>query len=528
MTAKRYFKRHVPIVIAAALVFGTGCDAEDSRGAPWDVDAGDDTSQTHDATSQPDVPGAPDGADRNEDRPPVFSSCQDETSRHPTEVKLRGSPRIEEGLELNWSFPLPLPGSFGATEDVERVGAPSLMARASAPFDPVASFTSESRDDEFYNVQEWGIDTFTGAEVGGGSGGSSAETFRSISANPVVSASRSSGHIAGEYLERLDRFSLEVSWETNRSASSTGMPVEIPNPEREIGRFGMFPGGLFVLNWANSHLLGLDPNFFVDPEDRGFPVIESWAADADYLWGGGASSPRIEWVSGPRPDESVVLLRDGEQSTKWVRVDRCGEVSDVYAAPGLRREILWTGEGYLVLMDDEALPGGPRPIHVGEDGTVRAATFGCRNLVERQEDEWACLRLAQTGFTAVTFGPNLEQRNERALPGTWSTARLDLAADGGALVFSGTTTLNGERQFQVGVLGDDTSEAITIEPVVGDEATRAVMRDRIGVIGPSGVFVFTTANAVYGVETPFPGLANTRHPRTLYGGNESRGYVSVE
>jgi hypothetical protein len=527
-TASRFLAALMTLTLVCA---GFGCDDDDADARPWELDDGADAGVNADGGAYPDVPGVHDDANRDQDRPEFFVGCQDETDVHRPEVKLRGSPRIEDGLDLNWSYVLPLPGQFGATEDVERVSAPSLSAHPNNRFSPYASFSSESRSDEMYNVQDWGVATFTGAEVGGGSSGSSVERFRSISPNPVIPALDSSAQIVGEYYAFNDRIGVDVHWESDSASASTGMPMPVPNPERTIGRFGMFPGGLYLLHWGARSVVGINPAYFDAPPDESRRRrLVRWSAHADYLWGAGASSPTVEWIAGPRPGEAVVLLDAGDMGKKWVRLDRCGEARDLYAAADLARDILWTGQGYIVLLEDEQLPGGARPLHIAEDGTVRGASFGCRHLVERQQDRWACLRQTQTGFTAVTFGPDMKRLDEKPLPGTgWSTARLDLAGDGGALVFTGLGVGDdGTRQFQIGMLSEGFSGTLQIPPETGAQPTPEVLRDRIGVLGPSGVFVFTTEHAVYGVETPIPGLANTRHPRTLYAGNESRGFVSVE
>ena len=96
------------------------------------------------------------------------------------------------------------------------------------------------------------------------------------------------------------------------------------------------------------------------------------------------------------------------------------------------------------------------------------------------------------------------------------------------MVVTGTAIQSGSgRTYAAGILepSRERSAAILVDPVSGDDASPDAMHDRIAVLASDGILAFTTHTGVYAIKTHLSGLANTRHPRTLWAGNDARGYV---
>jgi hypothetical protein len=240
--------------------------------------------------------------------------------------------------------------------------------------------------------------------------------------------------------------------------------------------------------------------------------------------------PRIERLAGPRPTEAVVLLENGDGARAWFAVDRCGEWTEIVASYQLGPEILVAGDDYLVQLAVPTQPGGLRVARVREGSIVAESNFGCLNIVERSTDRWACLSQTQTGPAVITFDADLTELDFEPLPTaenfTWSSAHLALAGNGGAVVVRGVgLSPDGRMRHMVAIVHGEDSVALALETAAGDTVEPSSRPGRVGVLSSSGEFVFTTDRAFYAVQTHLAGLADTRHPRAWWDGNESRGYV---
>jgi hypothetical protein len=528
------------ISLALLGICAQGCDPDDSRGAPWDVENPPDVERADSDAERDDVgPDAddtdtvPDTDATEPDYPSFFIDCQPEEAGPPAERVYRDNVPTSYTLELEWSA-APKLEKFDEVFEATRISAPS--SSVTPPRQPTVLVTAQTTDDDV-KTGRWETDTSNGNVLSRGALSASGELFRSTAAMPAVRALSGQatwvGILSSSATSRRARLHLDWDFAPERGFISRGYSIEdIPrSSEKVVGRLGLFPQGRTVVRWGHRWLIGLNPELFRAQESFPFGYRRLWWATGSDLWPG-ADEPEIRWTAGPRPGEVATLVEDSDGDERWVEVDRCGVSREIYTASNLTRDLAWMGDAYLLLRDDGRHPGGATPVRAIDGDVLAEADFGCRNIVERQTDEWACSRQSQTGYEVVTFDENLEELDRFPIPTdesvTWQRARLHAAGKGGALVFAGIVSDGSEVKYAVASRVGSESKLTVVEPAPGDTQPARADSIHTGILGSDGVFVFSTDEAVYAVQTHIEGLSKTRFPRAIYGGNEARGYVAVD
>lgn len=546
----RFPARAAFVSIMIALIALSGCRRDDAGGNPWGLDSGTLDAQMDSGLTDPDAEvedardtrDTRDGQDARPDGPlpEAFYGCLPETDLHPPE-RPRGEPPEAVTLEFLWrAQPPPDQPGFDNIFGVSRLSQPSIH-RSQNDGTPLIAASSEGRLGERSAFFRWGFGTRTGQSDLFVGIGYDFELILPDAPPPTIYDASAFGMLAAAHDTRdgwEDEY-LMTNWMAGRAEESVSVGRRQEDfatlEEPGTGRLLLMPGGLYLGSWGTGQLVGLAPELFDYEADVQDAPRYKWVASTDHLWVGESTEPKIKHLAGPNPLEAVVLMEGEDGLNQWVGVDRCGQTREILTAGFMLPEILWMGDAYLVLARMNAVRIGYRPLVVRNGEVVQQGGFGCRDIVERATDEWACLRQTQTGYEVVTFGRDMELREAMDLPeledAYWRTVNLELAGRGGALIVRGIVGRNDqEPAFGVAVLeanGQD-SLATIVEAFPGDIDESPSSSRRVGVLSPDGVYAFTTPQSVYAVQTHLFGLADTRHPRAKWAGNESRGYVEPD